>query len=162
MLDRVRRASDQGVRLASIVLLVLLLIVVTLGVVTRALNDPLIWTDEVSRFLMIWLAVAGWLLASRHRAHVRIRFFAGLLPAGFRRIVEIAVQIGVAVFGALVAWYARDLVARSFDIEATTVPLPMAVLYMPVALAGVVTLLQALGELVELLRGPPAGAERAR
>jgi TRAP-type transport system small permease protein len=163
MLDRVRHASDLAVRLASIVLLVLLLIVVTLGVVTRALNDPLIWTDEVSRFLMIWLAVAGWLLASRHRAHIRIRFFAGLLPAAAQRIVEIAVQLAIAVFGALVAWYARDLVTRNLDIEATTVPVPMSVFYMPIVLAGIVTLLQALGELLELLHRPAStGAGRAR
>jgi TRAP-type transport system small permease protein len=153
MLDRVRRASDQAVRLASIILLVLLLVCVTLGVVTRALNDPLIWTDEVSRFLMIWLAVMGWLLASRHRTHIRIRFFAALLPAAGGRIVEIAVQLAVAVFGALIVWYGRDLVARNVDIQATTVPLPMAVFYMPIVLAGVVTLLQALGELWELVRG---------
>lgn len=157
MLDRVRRGSDQAIKLGSMVLLVLLLICVTLGVVTRALSDPLIWTDEVSRFLMIWLAVLGWLLASRRRAHIRIRVFAALLPAAGRRFVEISVQLAVAVFGALIVWYGRDLVARNFDIEATTVPVPMAVLYMPIVLAGVVTFLQASGELWELLH-PRAGA----
>ena len=154
MRDRVRRWSDQAIQLASIALLVLLLICVTLGVVTRGLNDPLIWTDEVSRFLMVWLAVLGWLLASRRRAHIRIRVFAQLLPAAGRRVVEIAVQLSVAVFGALIAWYGRDLIARNLDIEATTVPLPMAVFYAPIVLAGIVTLLQALGEFWELLRAP--------
>ncbi|HLJ21204.1 MAG TPA: TRAP transporter small permease [Stellaceae bacterium] len=156
MLDRVRRGSDQAIKLASIVLLALLLICVTLGVVTRALNDPLIWTDEVSRFLMIWLAVLGWLLASRHRAHIRIRVFTALLPAAGRRIVEIAVQLAVAVFGALIVWYGRDLVARNIDIEATTVPVPMAVFYVPIVLAGIVTVLQAVAELWELVRPPRA------
>jgi len=151
MLDRVRRGSDQAIKLGSMILMVLLLICVTLGVVTRGLNDPLIWTDEVSRFLMIWLAVLGWLLASRRRAHIRIRVFAALLPPAGRRIVEIVVQLAVAVFGGLIVWYGRDLVARNFDIEATTVPVPMAVLYMPIGLAGVVTFLQAIGELWELL-----------
>jgi TRAP-type C4-dicarboxylate transport system permease small subunit len=157
MLDRVRRGSDQAIKLGSTVLMVLLLICVTLGVVTRALNDPLIWTDEVSRFLMIWLAVLGWLLASRRRAHIRIRVLAALLPATGRRIVEIAVQLAVAVFGALIVWYGRDLVTRNFDIEATTVPVPISVFYMPIVLAGLITLLQALGELWELLQ-PRAGA----
>jgi TRAP-type C4-dicarboxylate transport system permease small subunit len=163
MLDRVRRGSDQAIGLASMALLVLLLVCVTLGVVTRGLNDPLIWTDEVSRFLMIWLAVLGWLLASRRRAHIRIRVFAALLPVAARRIVEVAVQFAVAVFGALIVWYGRDLVSRNLDVEATTVPLPMAVFYAPIVLAGAVTLLQALGELWELLRAPTsASAERTR
>ena len=53
---------------------------VSLGAVTRSLGEPLIWTDELSRFLMVWLAVFGWIVASRKRIHVRIRFFQDRLP----------------------------------------------------------------------------------
>ena len=38
---------------------------VSLGALTRGLGEPLIWTDELSRFLMVWLAVFGWIVASR-------------------------------------------------------------------------------------------------
>ena len=75
--------SADSTRAAAIVacaLVAALLVCVALGVVTRGLGDPLIWTDELSRFLMVWLAVFGWILASRKRIHVRIRYFQDLLP----------------------------------------------------------------------------------
>ena len=143
---------DRAVQGAALVLLVALLTAVSLGVVTRALDDPLIWTDEVSRFLMIWLAVAGWLLASRHRAHIRIRYFADKLPPGGRRALEFVLQLAVAIFGALVAWHGYFLVTRNFELEATTLPVSMSVMYAPLVLAGAVTCIQALSEAAATLR----------
>ena len=144
---------DRGLALLALVLLVALLGIVTLGVVTRAMNDPLIWTDEVSRFVMVWLSCVGWLMASRHGAHIRIRFFVDKLPRLPTGLVEGVLQGAVALFGGLVARYGWTLVLRNMELEATTVPVPMAVLYVPVAIAGAMTCLQGLGELVGTLRG---------
>ena len=152
-LIRARRRLDGALRLAAAAALALLLLCVMLGVATRALGDPLIWSDEVARFLMVWLAVLGWLLASRRRVHIRIRFFSDRLPAALRRPIELAIQLAVALFGLLIVWHGRDLVSRNFDVEATTVPLPMSFIYLPVVLAGLVTAAQALGEAWEIVRG---------
>jgi TRAP-type transport system small permease protein len=148
---------DRAVAFIAAALLVALLVVVSLGVVTRALEDPLIWTDEASRFLMIWIACLGWTLAGRKRAHIRIRFFVDLLPAAMRRGTEVFMQCAVTLFGAMVAWYGLDLVVRNVALEATTLPVTMSVMYLPVALVGIATALQAGSELAEILRGvPPA------
>ncbi len=150
MIVALRTGFDRTVALAALVLLAVLL-----GVVTRAWGDPLIWTDEVSRFLMAWLACAGWLLASRHRGHIRIRYFADTLPLRPRRAVEFALQAAVALFGALVVRHGWTLTLRNLDLEATTVPVPIAVMYMPLLIAGAVTMVQALAECVEAARGAP-------
>jgi TRAP-type C4-dicarboxylate transport system permease small subunit len=161
MLDRARHWSDRAIELAAMLVMSMLLLCVLLGVATRALNNPLIWTDEVSRFLMIWLAALGWLLASRKRIHIRIRFFVGLLPASLRRRVELVTQVAVALFGVLTVWYSVDLVTRNFDVEATTVPIAMSYMYLPIVLAGLMTAAQAVGEIYETLQypAPPVGAE---
>ncbi|UZF90294.1 TRAP transporter small permease [Bosea sp. NBC_00550] len=148
----VRAIFDRLMEVIAAILLVALLVTVTLGIVTRALGDPLIWTDEVSRFLMLWVAVAGWVLASRRRAHIRIRFFHNLLPQHGWRAAETVMQLAMIVFGLLVTWYSVHLVHANYDLEATTVPLSMGVLYVPMLLAGVVTALQGVADLVDNLR----------
>ena len=137
---------DRAATFLACVLVALLLGCVALGVVTRTLNAPLIWTDELSRFLMVWIAVFGWILASRKRIHVRIRYFQDLLPARLHDGVEVVFQVALIVFGALVAWYGVGLVAKNLDLEATTLPLSMAWMYAPIVLAGVVTALQGAAE----------------
>ncbi|MFI5011930.1 MAG: TRAP transporter small permease [Hyphomicrobiales bacterium] len=138
----------------ALALMVALLGTVLAGVVTRALDEPLIWTDEVSRLLMVWLAVFGWVLACRRRGHIRVRFFRDLLPERARRIAEILMQLAVMLFGVLIVWFGVQLVIRNIDLQATTVPISMSWLYAPICLAGLVTAAQAVGEIREHLRTP--------
>ena len=147
----VLKAIDRVLALAAMALLLALLASVTAGVVTRAAGDPLIWTDELSRFLMIWLAAIGWMLASRRRGHIRIRYFVDKLPLLPREILERLLLLAVAIFGAALAGYGYDLVARNLDIDATTLPVSMSVMYAPVVLVGFGTMAQALSELFTAL-----------
>jgi TRAP-type C4-dicarboxylate transport system permease small subunit len=165
MLRGVVGAFDQGAAILAAALVVALLVDVSLGAITRSLGDPLIWTDELARFLMVWLAVAGWIVASRKRLHVRIRFFQDLLPTRGHHFVELAIQLAMAVFGALILVYGVGLVTKNIDLEATTLPIAMAWMYVPMLPAGAVTLVQAIGEFVTALsvqrppRSPAGEAE---
>jgi TRAP-type C4-dicarboxylate transport system permease small subunit len=141
---------DRGIEALACIILIALLSSVTLGVVTRALGDPLIWTDEISRFLMVWLAVFGWILASRRRTHVRIRFFQELLPRPAWKAAEFVIQVALLLFGIGVAVFSGGLTVRNFDLEATTLSISFAWMYAPMVLAGIVTAGQALSEIIEI------------
>jgi TRAP-type C4-dicarboxylate transport system permease small subunit len=144
---------DRGLRLAAGTFVVLLLATVTAGIVSRALNHPLSWTDEAAGYLMVWLACLGWMLATRHRSHIRIRFFQDLLRASVWRATESAIQVGIAVLGGVVAWYAVHLVRTNADIEAMAMPISAAWLYVPLLPAGLLTLAQSLVDLGHQLVG---------
>jgi TRAP-type C4-dicarboxylate transport system permease small subunit len=133
---------DRAAAAIACALVVALLGCVALGVITRGMGDPLIWTDELSRFLMVWLAVFGWILASRKRIHVRIRYFQDLLPARMHAAAEVVFQLAMTGFGALITWYGVGLVAKNHDLEATSLPIAMAWMYVPMVLAGIVTAAQ--------------------
>ena len=138
---------DRAAAAIACALVVALLGCVALGVVTRGMGDPLSWTDELSRFLMVWLAVFGWILASRKRIHVRIRYFQDLLPARMHAAAEVVFQLAMLGFGALITWYGVGLVAKNHDLEATSLPIAMAWMYVPMVLAGIVTAAQGAREL---------------
>ena len=156
MLRVVAAAFDKAAAFVACAIVVSLLVCVALGVATRAVGEPLIWTDELSRFLMVWLAVFGWIVASRRRIHVRIRFFQERLPRPAHRSVEIAIQAAMALFGALVTVYGAGLIGKNYDLEATSLPLSMAWMYAPLPLAGAITAIQGIVETIEALRRPRA------
>ena len=158
MLRALAGGFDRAAALVACAIVVALLICVALGVVTRALGDPLIWTDELSRFLMVWLAVFGWVLATRKRIHIRIRFFQDRLPKAAHGAVEVAIQAAITLFGMLVAIYSVGLIAKNYDLEATSMPISMAWMYAPMVLGGAITALQGAIELIDALRGPRAPA----
>lgn len=146
MLAAIAKTFDRGLGWTAAILAAVLTAVVLLGIVSRGLGEPLVWTDEVSRFLMIWLAVAGWLMAGRNRAHIRIRFFHDLLPPRWHAASEAIMQVALVLCGILLAVFGFELVRRNLDIEATTIPLAMAWVYLPIAIGGGVMALQAAAE----------------
>ena len=154
MLRRLASAFDKLAALVCCILVAALLGCVSLGVVTRSLGEPLIWTDELSRFQMVWLAVFGWIAASRKRIHVRIRFVQDRLPPSGHKATELAIQGALALFGVLVCIYSVGLVAKNRDLEATTLPISMAWMYMPMLLAGIVTAAQGAREALGVLYRP--------
>lgn len=155
MLRAFAGAFDKAAGFVCSALVTALLACVSLGVVTRSLGGPLIWTDELSRFLMVWLAVFGWVVASRKRIHVRIRFFQDRLPRRAYKATELAIQSAMTLFGALVTAYSVGLIGKNVELEATSLPISMAWMYVPMLLGGAITALQGASEVIETLRRPP-------
>jgi len=149
---------DRVLQVVAAALVVLLLATVAAGIVSRGVNHPLSFTDELSGLLMVWLACFGWMIATRRGAHIRIRFFHDLLPLSAHRVVEAAIQIACVLLGAVVAWHSVHLMRTNSDVEMTTLPMASAWLYVPLFPAGLLTVGQALADLQALIRRAPDGA----
>jgi TRAP-type transport system small permease protein len=145
--ERVLRFVDGMLCWAAGALVVALLLVVTAGIVTRAANQPLSWTDEAAGYLMVWLAALGWMLATRRGAHIRIGFFADFLPTHARAALGGLLRTLTVVFGAMVVLTSLLQIRANLDIEAMALPISTAWLYLPLVPAGAVTVVQALAEM---------------
>ena len=156
MLGFVRDRFDRALRAGAAVLVAVLLAVVTAGIVSRGINRPFSWTDELSGFLMVWLACFGWMIATRRHAHIRIRFFQDLLPVRGRRWVEIVMQAGAILLGGVIAWKSIHLMQTNSDVEATTLPIPTAWMYVPLLPAGLLMVVQAFADIVARAKGRDA------
>ncbi|WP_158747449.1 TRAP transporter small permease [Acidisphaera sp. L21] len=143
------RIFDRALEAVACTLLFVLLVTVLLGVITRATGEPLIWTDEGARFVMVWLASFGWMIAGRRRAHVRIRYFQDLLPPALHRGTEVVIQLAMVALGCALAWYGVYLVRRNQDLEATSLPISMAWLYIPMIPAGLLMAVQGVAQAIE-------------
>lgn len=138
--------TDRVLRFLAVILLLGLLACVVLGVIFRQFNNPLAWSDEMAQYFLVWTGFTGWVIASRKRSHIRINMIIDRLPKGLRRFVEVLIQASVMLLGALMIWHSFTLIARNWDMESVSVPLTAAVLYMPVPLAGMMIVIQALAE----------------
>lgn len=138
---------DRSLQVFTGFLVAVLLCVVTAGIIFRAFNEPLSWTDEICGFLMVWLACLGWMIATRHNAHIRIRLLLDKLPGKAWRGTEVVIQVAVALVGIVVAWKSIHLVQVNSDIEAMSVPISVAWMYAPLLPAGLLTTVQALADM---------------
>ncbi len=145
--------SDRLVRALAVVLLLTLLVTVVLGVISRQLNAPLAWTDELAQYLLVWTGFVGWIIAARNRSHIRITVFADKLPASAGRGLEVVTQAAIILFAVILVRYSFGLIERTWDVESIALPVSTAALYAVMPLAGLALILQALAEIADVLAG---------
>ena len=63
---------ERLLNLLAIVLFVGMLGLVLAQVVMRKFFEPLVWSEELARYVFIWVSFVGWVIASRKRSHVHV------------------------------------------------------------------------------------------
>ena len=82
------RAIEQLMRWTTIVLLVMMVVIVFSNVVSRYyLHASLAWSEEVARFMLVWLVFIGSFLAYIHDEHLGLDILVAKMPPGLRKLV---------------------------------------------------------------------------
>ena len=77
----------------------LMVLVVLVGTFWRyILNDPILWTEEVSRYLMIWLGLLGASVSLKRREHVSFLAVINLFPVPVRKVILLITKIFIGYF----------------------------------------------------------------
>lgn len=115
-------------------------LVVLWQVATRyLLDDPSPWTEELVRFLLVWLGLIGGAYATGRRQHLAIELVPSRLGARGRRRLEVFVRAVVGAFAALVLVFGGGrLVLSSFELgqRSAALGLPLGVVYLALPLSG--------------------------
>jgi len=139
----------------------ILVVPVTLQIVSRytALIPSWIWTEELSRFLFIWMVMLGAMIAVREGTHFVVDILPDLAPrpAAAMRIVA---NVFVLVFALVFVWWGVEFVRFGWDQTSELAELPMTFIFAAWPVAGLTWLLF-LGEaFVDDVRALAAGGDR--
>lgn len=81
-----------------ILMLVVLLTMVFLEVVLRYLSLPLFWTEEITRYLFIWIIMIGSIVGIEKKLHFNVEFIVKYLPNGLQKVIAVFSNLVVIVF----------------------------------------------------------------
>ena len=138
----------------------ILIVPVTLQIVSRytALIPAWIWTEELSRFLFIWMIMLGAMIGVREGSH----FVVDVLPDFPPRptaVLAIVTNLFVLVFALVFVWWGIKFVRFGWDQTSELAELPMAYIFIAWPLAGLTWVLflgEAFVESFRVLRGKSA------
>ena len=124
---------------------------------------PTIWAAELSQLCLIWGSLMGmpWALAARR--HISVDAITRLCPPLVQRGLEVVAMTAILAFSVMVTIKGWDIFYDSFERGRTTgtmLDLPSWVAELPVAIGFALLAVQAVIEIVGLLRGKeiPKGA----
>lgn len=90
----------------SVLIFALLVLDVFIGVIWRyVLNNSLVWTDELSRLLFVWITWLGLSVGEAHKEHIKISMFTDRLPFRVAHVVNILANLITIAIAAIVAYY---------------------------------------------------------
>ncbi len=150
--------------LICVLLMLAILLTVSWQVAARQLNVVSVWTEEVSRWLFVYLSFLGFTLLSVRNDHVRVDAFLQLEV--IRRIVrwtDPVVSLLRLMFYAFFVWASLALMERFGDAPSASIGITMRVLYaaVPISfiLASIIEIRRFLGITWRLVRGTDVSDE---
>lgn len=149
---------------ASGLLVLMMTCVVAAGVFWRyVLNDSLAWTEEVARYLMIWLACVGSVVALHRRDLVAIDILPDALTGNAARALRILIATICLLISGVLVYYGFLLALNAWGQLAASFKMPMFFVTVAVPFAGfgfaLISFEHILGELTRLHEPIPADGE---
>lgn len=112
------------------IVLAIILISVFLQVIFRyVLSSPLSWSEELARYMFIWLTMLSSAGAIGSILEQNIDFFIHKLPRGFQNIIFIFIRLIVIFVSLYFIKYGIDFVIISHDQISSSLKLPMSYIY---------------------------------
>ncbi len=128
-----REAGPEGN--LGIILMIAILAIMSLGVFFRyVLNNSLSWSEELSRYGLIYATFIGAAFACRRGTHIRVAVLDEFLPAKWsRRLIILQDVITLALLIAL-AYFAIRIIAVLHGTKSAAMLLPMSYVYAAIAI----------------------------
>jgi len=136
----------------------LLVIDVVLGVSTRyLLGDQVKWTEELARFLLIWVVLLGGAVAFGTKGHLGVDYFVSKFHPEAKKMMEVVVHLIVLFFAITIFIYGGSQVVRdALQMEQTTPALHwmMGYVYLALPVSGCFMVLYTMENLLETIVKP--------
>ena len=115
----------------------ILIVPVTLQIVSRytALIPAWIWTEELSRFLFIWMIMIGSMVGVREGTHFVVDVLPDLPPRADAAL-QIVSNLFVLAFALVFVWWGVEFVRFGWDQTSELAELPMGFIFVAWPLAG--------------------------
>jgi TRAP-type C4-dicarboxylate transport system permease small subunit len=147
---KVSRTSERIVQYTLVGMVAIMTVIIILQVFMRYLFlYSLSWSEEVARYLMIWVSFLGASLALKYGFHIGVEFIINRIPEKMRGWINLTAKLGVLLFliyftigGFRVSWAVRDQ-------DSPALLFSMAYAYLSAPVGGVFMIIQLLSLLVE-------------
>ncbi|WP_448212948.1 TRAP transporter small permease [Colwellia sp. MEBiC06753] len=140
------------------VLMTTIVVAVSWQVFSRfVLAAPSSVTEELARFLLIWIGVLGAAYAYRTKAHLGLDLVVSKMAAAPKRLTLIIIELTVILFSLSIMTYGGiSLVSLTLELKQISPALgwQMGLVYSVIPLSGVLITLYALENLITIARQP--------
>jgi len=147
-----RKAFDRYLGYVLVFLMVIMTADVLWGVITRyAFGSQADWTEELVRFLLIWVGILGAAYASGQKMHLAIDLLMPRLNEVGQRRLSVILNLLIIVFALtalVIGGFRLIYITQVLDQHSAALRLPMPLVYAVVPISGVLIIYYKIHDLV--------------
>lgn len=158
--QELKKLLRQPLEFSLALILVLIVLVTFTQVLFRyVFHLSLAWSEELARYLFLWLASLTAAYAFKTRSHFALRFLVNALNKKFQKIVQTLVVFIISAFLLVFIWKAIEFTIRMSKKVSPSLQMSMAVPYASVIVGGGLMLYYVLRNWVLDIREEKKGRE---
>lgn len=150
-LHKVGKWLDKLGECLCLVMLFAMVVLTGAQIICRVFFEALSWSEELSRYLLVWSSIIGAACVYRRAGHINVSIIQDLLPAKGKKIMQIIVHILCGVFFALMIYYGFIYMGKMSNQLSPAMRLPMSIMYASIPVGGILLLYQAFDAMLGLL-----------
>jgi TRAP-type C4-dicarboxylate transport system permease small subunit len=142
MFGRTVRFLNKGTEVLTILLLSIMVLLIFWQICSRVLfHTSFSWTEELARYLMVWVAFLGAGFAFQYGAHISIESFVKRFSPKYKKIFQTLIAIVCILFFSVLIIYGLELVTDSMTQTSTALKIPMGFVFLAIPISGVLQIL---------------------
>lgn len=143
-IHKISDVLDKIMEYVIVAMLGVMVVVTGAQIVCRVFFTALSWSEELTRYLLIWSSLLGAGCVYKHSGHIAISALQELLPGRLKYILRILVHILCMIAFALIVFYGWKYFGKQGHQLSPTMRLPMRDVYLCIPLGAGIMFIHAL------------------
>jgi len=153
MANLIHKASDfiDGICCKLIITILAMMVLTTsLQIVCRVFFSALSWSEEVTRYLLVYLTFFGASSVYKKSGHISVLVVQHLLPPKLQKFVSIFVIILCGIFFSIATFYGLKYMGLQGSQLSAALRIPMKYLYMSIPIGFSIMILHSVDNLINI------------
>lgn len=114
-----------------------MVVIIFAQVVARyALSNSLSWSEEIGRYIFVWMTFIGSAIAVRNKLHVALDMFVVRLPRSLQKLCLMISYVSMMIFTGVVIYGGYKFVLKGSNQISAALQLPMHYVYLVLPIGG--------------------------
>ncbi|MCF6094839.1 TRAP transporter small permease [Microaerobacter geothermalis] len=149
----VERMNEVMKHILNLLLFVMVIVVFAQVLIRYIFDQPLAWSEELARYILVWITFLGAAYAMSKKAHVGVEIVVKLFPKNFQKIVTVLSALLSLFFFGMMIYQGYLFVERTMAQTSAVLQLPMGGVYFVIPLSGVLISINLIYYVIQELRG---------
>lgn len=128
-------------------------VVVFAQVIFRLTAGSLPWSEELARYLMIYMVYVGTSIGVKRGTHIAVEVIMDRCPPTVQKIVEILVDLMMIAAFVILCYYGMKIVTLTMVQKSPAMQIKMGYVYLSMVVGGALMLLHCINNLVNTITG---------